>query len=526
MRVQEGAVGVFLDASGAAVQRWADGTEQQLLFKTHGRTLTYTAAKGALESKALKKDVTRNLMADMLVATYSSGQEVVGELLLKVSVAASCWLPVHGHDVFSGLGVLCSHGTCDQVKAEFARQYGDAFKSDVFDALQLAAADTNGGPGGLSGQVDNYVKGIMARKPKAKKSGETNFKVINTQTRAVGRCNDSRYLKNSKGGYGTPFDGALLTETLAAIKNGGDAVLCPAAGSKATWRLPLLYEPPAEAAVAAGSTGATAAAAAAGGLAGDAAGSTDAAAAAAAAGGLAGDAARGSDAAAAAAAVGGLAGDAARGTDAAAAAAAAGGLAGDAAGSTDAAAAAAADAAAAAGGASAAGVGGGAGGTSGTRQEHAQNEKFVERLCRTWHEHVLRLPLDQSNNLPRSRNPHAIRNHLLAPQVEALSADRNEFKRVWVDFLKDLFGRDWPQVHMGFCFDTEYIPHYESWLEDAGARAALKNTLWCRPSFTFADTSLKRCSCAASTSSSFSARCCATCCGPASVEGRLVGGGG
>ena len=66
------------------MQRWADGTEQQLLFKTHGRTLTYTAAKGALESKALKKDVTRNLMADMLVATYSSGQEEVGELLLKV----------------------------------------------------------------------------------------------------------------------------------------------------------------------------------------------------------------------------------------------------------------------------------------------------------------------------------------------------------------------------------------------------------------------------------------------------------
>ena len=123
------------------MQRWADGTEQQLLFKTHDRTLTYTAAKNALEFKALKKDVTRNLMVDMLVATYSSGQEVVGELLLKVSVAASCWLPVHGQDVFSGLGVLSSHGTYDQVKAEFARQYGDAFKSDVFDSLQPAAAD-------------------------------------------------------------------------------------------------------------------------------------------------------------------------------------------------------------------------------------------------------------------------------------------------------------------------------------------------------------------------------------------------
>jgi hypothetical protein len=54
-----------------------------------------------------------------------------------------------------------------------------------------------------------------------------------------------------------------MTETLAAIKNGGDAVLCPEAGSKAAWRLPLLYEPPAEAAGTAGSTGATAAAAAA-----------------------------------------------------------------------------------------------------------------------------------------------------------------------------------------------------------------------------------------------------------------------
>jgi hypothetical protein len=126
-----------------------------------------------------------------------------------------------------------------------------------------------------------------------------------------------------------------------------------------------------------------------------------------------------------------------------------------------------------------------AGGTSGTRQEHAQIEKFVERLCRTWHGHVLRLPLDQSNNLPRSRNPHAIRNHLLAPQVEALSADRNDFKRVWVDFLKDLFRRDWPQVDIGFCFDTEYFPHYESCLEDAGVREALKNTCMVPPKFHF-----------------------------------------
>ena len=42
----------------------------------------------------------------------------------------------------------------------------------------------------------------MVRKPKAKKSGETNFKVINTQTRAVGRCNDSRYLKKARAATG------------------------------------------------------------------------------------------------------------------------------------------------------------------------------------------------------------------------------------------------------------------------------------------------------------------------------------
>ncbi len=39
-------------------------------------------------------------------------------------------------------------------------------------------------------------------------------------------------------------------------------------------------------------------------------------------------------------------------------------------------------------------------------------------------------------------------------------------------------------VHMVFCFDTEYIPHYVSWLEkDVNVRRLLENTIICPPKF-------------------------------------------
>lgn len=110
---------------------------------------------------------------------------------------------------------------------------------------------------------------------------------------------------------------------------------------------------------------------------------------------------------------------------------------------------------------------------------------FERKLGREWLSFVEKLPLDQSVGLPRKSNPHALRNHLLAPQVESHSGDRSEFKKVWVYFLTVLFGENWPMAHMGFCFDTEYIPHYISWLEDDDARGKLMNTFVVPPKFHF-----------------------------------------
>jgi hypothetical protein len=57
---------------------------------------------------------------------------------------------------------------------------------------------------------------------------------------------------------------------------------------------------------------------------------------------------------------------------------------------------------------------------------------------------------------------------------------------VLMDFLKGLFGaKKWPKVHRGFCFDTEYISHYESWLEDPKNRETLKNSFMIPPKFHF-----------------------------------------
>lgn len=215
--VPMGFMGTFLTGSGGAVHRWESGTEEPLLFKTHGRRLSFEAAKEALKFKAVKKDVTRNLMVDMLVATYNNGaDEAMGSLLLQLSVAASCWLPQHGMDVFSGLGLLYSHGTCDKVKEEMAKRYGGAFKTDVMDALILAA-EGNEGVGGLSGQIDNYVKGVMARLLKAHGANKTNFKTIATQTRAIGRAHDSSKLRGSPGGYAARFDAQRLKKFIAAL---------------------------------------------------------------------------------------------------------------------------------------------------------------------------------------------------------------------------------------------------------------------------------------------------------------------
>ena len=136
-----GFVGTFLDGAGGAVQCWNNETKEPILFKAHGREIPFGAAQEALKNKLIQKDLVKNLIVDIIVATFNNGaEEVMGELLLQLSVAAVCWLPKHGMDVFSGLGVLYSSGTSEKAKGEMARRYGGAFESDVLKELLRGTA--------------------------------------------------------------------------------------------------------------------------------------------------------------------------------------------------------------------------------------------------------------------------------------------------------------------------------------------------------------------------------------------------
>jgi hypothetical protein len=80
--------------------------------------------------------------------------------------------------------------------------------------------------------------------------------------------------------------------------------------------------------------------------------------------------------------------------------------------------------------------------------------------------------------LPKDdHGPYRLRDHTLAPQVEACSADRQHFRIHLVEWAKGLFAGEWEDVHMFFVFDTEYIPHYISWIERSPElREVMKNT--------------------------------------------------
>jgi hypothetical protein len=82
----------------------------------------------------------------------------------------------------------------------------------------------------------------MARKLKAAGSDNTNFKAISTQARAIARASDSSHLKGSQGGYGEPFDGDLLAETVAPPRLSWRS--SRRGGSASKWRCPLLCVPP------------------------------------------------------------------------------------------------------------------------------------------------------------------------------------------------------------------------------------------------------------------------------------------
>ena len=231
--------GIYYNGSGGVVRAWGDGSEEEQFFKTHGRKLTFSEARATLQFKRTKKDVARNLIVDILVGAHNSGQEVIGELLLNVSVAASCWLPKHGQDVLSALGIIDSTATTVRVKDELARRYGAAFQSDCLNALHESATANGHGVACLSGQIDNYCKGIQARHLKAKGDG-TNFKVISTQSRMFGRAQNTKELNEKSGGYGKVFDFERINSAFKAVDSKGLAILRPAGGSKEAWQLPLL----------------------------------------------------------------------------------------------------------------------------------------------------------------------------------------------------------------------------------------------------------------------------------------------
>ena len=77
-------------------------------------------------------------------------------------------------------------------------------------------------------------------------------------------------------------------------------------------------------------------------------------------------------------------------------------------------------------------------------------------------------------DLPKDTNgPFRLRDHVLAPQVGACSASRKDFKTHVLLWLKATFGAMFVFVHIFFVFDTEYIPHYMSWLARGGAAALI-----------------------------------------------------
>ena len=59
----------------------------------HGRLIWYKQAREILAQRRMEKIMTTNIIVHMLLNSRQNGNEVLGTLLLAVSVAASCWLP-------------------------------------------------------------------------------------------------------------------------------------------------------------------------------------------------------------------------------------------------------------------------------------------------------------------------------------------------------------------------------------------------------------------------------------------------
>jgi len=231
---------IFVDGETAELFGVVDLVPEVYQMKNvHGKLIGYKQARELLSQRRIDNIMTTNLIVDVLLNSRQNGSEVVGTLLLAVSVAASCWLPEIGHDILARLSILNSRGTVEKVKAQFAKDYELAFRRDVKEAFEeMKAHDGAERPVSFSGQIDNYCKGVMARKLMAVAAG-TNFKLVSTESRMLGRPLHN-FLRVTDGGYGKKFNMTKVTGVLSDINDRGDLGFVSFGGSTSAWQLPLL----------------------------------------------------------------------------------------------------------------------------------------------------------------------------------------------------------------------------------------------------------------------------------------------
>ena len=122
---------------------WAD-KEEPFNFPSKGKLLTFGAVKHKLESRETDKQVTATLLIDIIMNAKNDGQEVLGQLLLHVSLISSMSLTEKAHGGLSAVHLLYSRGSTDRVNKKVADCYGDAFTSDVRAAAARQLHDDDG----------------------------------------------------------------------------------------------------------------------------------------------------------------------------------------------------------------------------------------------------------------------------------------------------------------------------------------------------------------------------------------------
>lgn len=308
--------------------------ESELKFNYHKRPWSFSAVKIELEQRSGSLMACLAIISDILVASRTSGQEIITPLLLRLSIACTQMLTRPSYDLLSSLKLILPRTNAIAVTDEAARLYDDAFPNDVVvkakETANRSGILVENMPYAVGMQVDNYVKGYGVLRHLLG-GGASNFHQTPTETRMFGFCR-SNMLEPGDGGYGEEYNHArvitifgranveLLSDTADSIWSFKDTVIAS-----------------------------------------------------------------------------------------------------------------------------------------------STNEYFGTFML--------------DGLLPDGGGAYRLRDHALAPQVEACSASRKDFKTHVIDWAKMIFGFIWCSVHLFFVFDTEYIPHYMSWLMRCGeAKETMKNT--------------------------------------------------